>query len=97
MESAVPPYSFLVGAAALTFLLFIIRFKYPLTDLGLTMFLMLNIVCSAVMINLIVIEAKQASTTKELSVSTAILMASGGLQVVSTIGCLIALARIQDP
>ena len=65
------------------------------------MFLMLNLVSSAVMINLLVIEIEASGMVQgsfsNVSVSTALLLAAGGIQLASSIGSLIALANIKDP
>jgi hypothetical protein len=97
VESTVPPYTFLITATALAFALFLVKFKYPSTELPLVMFLMLNLANSAILANLLYIEIVNSALIPSVSVSTAILFTAAAIQLASSLGSLVAVARIRDP
>lgn len=96
VESAIPPYSIIAGAAALTFVLFLVKFKFPQSELVVLMFIMLNLANTIAMANLIVVEISNNGLAN-ITASTAVLVTAAGVQVLSSVGALIAIIKIKDP
>ena len=65
-----------------------------------TLFLIVNLITSGALANLIYIEISNSgltSSSSNLSPSTAVIISAGGIQLLSSICSLIALAYIKDP
>lgn len=96
-----PPYTFGICAISLTFILFIVKFKNPSSHFGMAMMLMINLVASATMGNLLYIEMTSSGISKgefsNVSVATALLLSAGGVQLLSSVGSIIATVKIRDP
>lgn len=96
-----PPYTFVISTLSLTFVMFIVKFKNPGGSFGLAMMLMINLVASAALVNLLSIELANSGITKgdfgNVSVSTALILSAGSLQLFSSVGGVIAIAKIKDP
>lgn len=65
------------------------------------MMLMINLVASATMANLLYIEMTSSGISKgefsNVSVATALLLSAGGVQLLSSVGSVIAAVKIRDP
>lgn len=88
-------------AGALTFAIFLVKLQYPSSNFAVVMFVMVNLIASAVMANLLYIELTNSGIARgefsNVSVSTALLISSGGLQLASSLVSVIAIANIRDP
>ncbi len=101
VSSTIPPYTFLITSATLIFLIFIIKFKYPSTNISLTLFLALQVTNSAALGNLLYTEIINSGilsgNTTNVSVSTALLISSAGVQMLSSVGVVIMIVKVKDP
>lgn len=95
-----PPYTFAICAISLTFALFIVKFKNPSSHFGMAMMLMVNLVASATMANLLYIEITSSGINKGefsgVSVTTALVLSAGGVQLLASVGSVIATLKIRD-
>lgn len=100
VDSVVPPYTFLITSASLVFISFIIKFKYPTANLPLTLFLSIELASCAALINLMTIEIRNSGIAQGsfagVSVSTFVLLSSAGIQVLSSLGSILAILKIRD-